>query len=318
MFERIEIMEKLAFFFIDDVIWVFRDLARMKPASLFGTPFMSMLKENHDKYGLTVQLNIFYRTDFFYGDDEFTLADMPDTYKAEFEANSDWLRLAFHAKQEFPDYPYVNATYQDVANNYNAVVNEIKRFAGEKSVANILVPHWLPVSREGCLALRDCGVTITGCSSGEREEYTGDESVLPYGHAQRLLNNRQPETKLFIRKTRDTRIKASICGQNHLSEADYKSTIFKNTSVIDEVTGLRYRCVSGGPCLNLYKDGDDVRTTLEKIIEGGAEYIGCATHEQYFYPDYFAYQPNTPEKFEAMSKTLHDAGYRFITADELK
>ena len=311
-------MEKIAFFFIDDVIWVFRDLARQKPLSLFDNPFMKMLKENHDEFGLTVQLNIFYRTDFFYGNDEFTLSDMPDTYKPEFEANSDWLRLAFHAKQEFPDYPYVNATYEDVYDNYNTIVGEIKRFAGEKSVANILVPHWLPVSREGCRALYDCGVTITGCSYGETEEYTGDQSVLPYGHAQRLLNNRQPETKLFVRKTRDTRIQASICGQNHLSEEDYASTKFKNASVLDEVTGLRYRCISGGPCLNLYKDGEDVRQTLENIIANGAEYIGCATHEQYFYSDYFAYQPNTAEKFRAMSKTLHDAGYRFITADELK
>ncbi len=311
-------MEKIAFFFIDDVIWVFRDLTRQRPASLFDNPFMSMLKENHDKYGLTVQLNIFYRTDFFYGDDEFTLSDMTDAYKSEFEANTDWLRLAFHAKQEFPDYPYVNATYNDVKNNYEAVTAEIKRFAGEGSIANILVPHWLPVSREGCRALADCGVRLTGCTYGKREEYTGDQSVLPYGHAQRLLNNRQPETKLFIRRTRDTRIKASICGQNHLSEEDYESTRLKNASVLDEATGLRYGCIAGGPCLNLYADGEDVRTTLEKIIADGVEYIGCATHEQYFYPDYFAYQPNTPEKFEAMSKTLFEAGYRFVTADELK
>ena len=112
-------MEKIAFFFIDDVIWVFRDIARQKPASLFDTPFMKMLKENHDEFGLTVQLNIFYRTDFFYGNDEFTLADMPDTYKPEFEANSDWLKLAFHAKQEFPDYPYVNGEYEYVKKDYN-------------------------------------------------------------------------------------------------------------------------------------------------------------------------------------------------------
>ena len=42
----------------------------------------------HEATGLKVQFNLFYRTDFFYVMDEFTLADMPDTYKAEFQANS--------------------------------------------------------------------------------------------------------------------------------------------------------------------------------------------------------------------------------------
>ena len=66
--------------YIDDVIWVFRDLARMRPKSMFDNPLLGGLKDAHDRYGLKVQLNCFYRTDFFYGMDEFSLADMPDCY----------------------------------------------------------------------------------------------------------------------------------------------------------------------------------------------------------------------------------------------
>ena len=76
---------KKAYFFIDDVIWLFRDLTRQHPASMFDNFFLKELKKAHDLYGEKFQLNIFYRTDFFYGSDEFTLAEMPDTYKAEFE-----------------------------------------------------------------------------------------------------------------------------------------------------------------------------------------------------------------------------------------
>ena len=65
-------MEKLSYFFIDDTIFVLRDLARQRPASIFDNAFLKMLKSAHDAYGLTVQLNVFYRTDFFYGSDEFT------------------------------------------------------------------------------------------------------------------------------------------------------------------------------------------------------------------------------------------------------
>lgn len=64
-------MEKKAYFYIDDVIWVFRDLTRKRPASLFDNAFLNVLKTAHDRYGLKVQLNVFYRTDFFYGNDEF-------------------------------------------------------------------------------------------------------------------------------------------------------------------------------------------------------------------------------------------------------
>ena len=53
-------MNKKAFFFIDDVIWIFRDLTRQQPASLFDNPFLKALKTAHDRYGLKVQLHVFY------------------------------------------------------------------------------------------------------------------------------------------------------------------------------------------------------------------------------------------------------------------
>ena len=60
-------MNKKAFFFIDDTIWVFRDLTRKQPASLFDNPFLKMLKKAHDEYGLKTQLNVFFKTDVVVG-----------------------------------------------------------------------------------------------------------------------------------------------------------------------------------------------------------------------------------------------------------
>ena len=107
-------MQKKALFVIDDVIWLFRDLTRQRPASLFDNPFLKMLKELHDDFGVKTQLNVFCETDRFYGNDHFSLTEMTDAYKAEFEAASDWLKFGFHARQEFPDYPYINATYEHI------------------------------------------------------------------------------------------------------------------------------------------------------------------------------------------------------------
>ena len=71
-------MNKKVQFFIDDVIFVFRDLAKEQPKSLFDHPYMNMLKTAHDKYGMKVQLNCFYRLSFFYGMEDFDLSEMPD------------------------------------------------------------------------------------------------------------------------------------------------------------------------------------------------------------------------------------------------
>lgn len=57
--------------------------------------------------------------------------------------------MTFHAKQEFPDYPYVNATYADVKAAYKAIHNKVVRFAGEGSRLPALVPHRLPISKAG-------------------------------------------------------------------------------------------------------------------------------------------------------------------------
>ncbi|MBP3591240.1 MAG: hypothetical protein J6K14_02030 [Clostridia bacterium] len=308
-------MKKTAYFFVDDCIWCLRDLARTMPKSIFDVPFLKMLKNVHDAYGLTVQLNLFYRTDFFYGYDEFTLKEVPDTYKAEWEANADWLKLAFHAKQEFPDYPYVNATYEDVKASYMEIINEIVRFAGERSVARAVIPHWLPISKAGCQALYDCGVRIISPSNGKRTEYTGNPDVLPYGHAQRLLHNRQPETMLFTRQTKTKGIASSICAYNHVSEKAHKALMGSFLAVKDTETGLWFKPLGGGPTVN-NSTISDFRPTYES--RNGEEFIGTGTHEQYFYSDYFNYQPDTEEKIMEMARVMRELGYTYITADELE
>lgn len=305
-------MDKRAQFFIDDVIWLFRDLARQRPASLFDNSFMAMLKEAHDKYGLKVQLNVFYRTSFWYGIDEFTLAEMPDCYKAEFES-ADWIKFGFHSLEEFPDYPFVNADYAEVDTLFKKIKAEVVRFAGEQSWANSVTPHWAPISKEGILALRDNGIKVTYTTRGERKEWNGDMQSLPYGHAMRLLQNRKPETGVFTCAWRDKSIADSICAYNHVSEERYAAAVGKWATIPDEETGMQYT-VSVSTTLNLTPLAD----LKEKIGQNiGDEYISIATHEQYYYPDYFAYQPDYADKLFVMSELLHENGYRFVFAEEL-
>lgn len=172
-------MNKKASFFIDDVLWVFRDLTREQPVSLFDNSYMKALKDAHDMYGVKTQLNVFYKTSFWYGADEFSLADMTDRYKKEFEEASDWLKFGFHSMEEWPDYPFINADYELVDKVFKKTYSEVCRFAGEKSFAKAVVPHWIPMSEEGIRALYDNGIRVTYASYGEKVDWDGDQSSLP-------------------------------------------------------------------------------------------------------------------------------------------
>ena len=307
-------MAKKAYFYIDDVIWVFRDLTRKRPASLFDHPFLGALKKAYEEYGVKTQLNVFYKTSYFYGNDDFCLKEMTDAYKAEWESASDWLKLAFHAKEEFPDYPHVNAKYEDVKAIYENITNEIKRFAGEKSIALGITPHWLPMSYEGVKALYDCGVRLLNSTYGEATEYNGDPASLPYGHALRLLNNRQPETKIFSRKSRDVAISNSICAYNHVNPEDFEATFYNLKMIKDEKTGMYFKRFFNSACLNL-TPLDELEDEMNECI--GSELVSLATHEQYFYEEYLAYQPDYAEKIFKMGEVLKKHGYEFFFIEEI-
>lgn len=304
---------KKAYYYTDDTIWLLRDITREKPASIFDNPYLKMIKTAHDRFGLKVQFNLFYRTDSYYGYDEFSLADVTDAYKEEFKANSDWLKFAFHALEEFPDYPHVNATYDDTKKLFKMIEKEVFRFAGEDSFAYTVCPHWLPLSKDAVRALVDCGVKLLDCTVGDPKEYNGDPASLPYGHAGRLLNNRQPETRVFSRGGRDTAIANSICGYNHYNaEVDAMSN--GNDKIMwDSDMGVFFKKYCN-TCLNT-TPYDELEEECKPLAD--LDYIGICNHEQYFYADYFAYQPDHAEKLFKMCEILKGYGFEFVCGEEL-
>ena len=302
--------------YVDDVIWFLRDLARQRPKSIFDHPFMAGFRKVHRETGLKVQFNLFYRTDFFYGMDEFTLAEMPDCYKAEFQAQADWMKFGFHALQEFPDYPWVNADYSDVAKCLKMIRGEVARFAGDSMFARALIPHWVPMSKDGVRALVDGGIKITYATVGRRYAYKGDPDVLPYGHAFRLANNRKPETALYTRDGYMASLAASICGYNHVDHAQNQATRTRNRYVYDPATGMRFRdfCTRPMSCINIH-GLDQLKRDLDVVRD--CEFVGYGNHEQYFFKDYLAYQPEYMEKEMMVARTLRDRGHKFIFMEEL-
>ena len=53
---------------------------------------------------------------------------------------------------------------------------------------------------------------------------------------------------------------------------------------------------------------------MAKVI--GKEFLIHATHEEYWFKDYFAYQPDSREKLLTAVKAVHDAGYQYAFIED--
>ena len=78
---------------------------------------------------------------------------------------------------------------------------------------------------------------------------------------------------------------------------------------------MRFKNLFGdAPVLNLV-DVPTLKKDTRAIL--GRDYLVFSNHEQYFYRDYLAYQPDYAEKIRVMSKMMHDNGYRFMFIEDI-
>ncbi len=161
-------------FTVDDNIRFLLECARGNYESVFSHPYMKMYKRLHERLGVKVQLNLFYECEGF------TLSDMPDSFKGEFKEASDWLKLSFHSRLENVK-PYESSGYGEVYGDAARVNNEIKRFAGEASLAKTTTVHYCRTTEEGRRALTDLGTVgllgLFGTEENPRTSYSLPEAL---------------------------------------------------------------------------------------------------------------------------------------------
>ena len=68
------------------------------------------------------------------------------------------------------------------------------------------------------------------------------------------------------------------------------------------------------PCLNLCTL-ETLRADIGKIL--GKEYLIFSNHEQYFFRDYLAYQPDYSDKIRLMCRMMRENGYTFIQMEDV-
>ena len=138
-------------FTVDDNIRFLKELNERSYPDIFSHPYLEMYRRLHRKYGVKVQLNLFYEAD------DFNLSQMTDNYRDEWLQNSDWLKLSFHSRLEAVK-PYESSGYEEVFEDCQKVHREIIRFASLPSLAKTTTIHYCLATSEGLSALKDNGV----------------------------------------------------------------------------------------------------------------------------------------------------------------
>lgn len=251
-------------FSLDDNILFLRDIARGDYASLFDHWYLGFLREMHEEFGAKVHINIYYETQGF------DLTQFPDRYRDEWQASADWLRLTFHARQNEPAWPYENATYDEMARDYELVTNEVRRFAGEELLSTFTTVHWARAPREACRALRDRGIQgLIGLFSWRSQE--------------------PPRTIYYL-------------------DDDTARHVVKRDAWMDTVEGLTFvvcDCV-----LNNYPlDGIVPHLEQVAESPHTSEMMELLIHEQYFREELPNYQPDARQKVRTALRWVTDRGY---------
>lgn len=259
---------------IDDNIRFMQDIAEHENSysSIFDNAYLNGLRQLHQRYGTKVHLNLFYMT----VDGNFSLSSFPAKFKEEWAAQSDWIRLSFHAYQEFPDAPYKNASFETVKKDCDLVMNEIIRFAGEAVTGPVTTIHWGETTVEGSRALRAAG-------------YKGQ---LGYFN----VDDEQPVVSYYLTVEQRRNMKKRFIWKD-----EQEDIIFIRSSVVVDSKAKKELV----PFLNAYRE-----------IGGLPPYVDFMVHEQYYYPDYIAYQPDYFDKLDTAVRWATEQGYTPAFLDE--
>ncbi|MHC4521390.1 MAG: hypothetical protein ACYTAS_22590, partial [Planctomycetota bacterium] len=252
-------------FSIDENSFFLRDITEKSYASLFDCFYLKRLRELHSKYGTRFVLNIYYTTG-----DGFELPQFSDRYKGQWQDNSDWLKLAFHAYANEPARPYQYASASQLLADLDKVAEEIVRFAGEPTYSPPTVIHWGMVQPSALKPLYERGVRVL---SGYFRRQNGIWDV------NYLLDDARSE---YLSR--------------HDALMDFDSGIvFSRVDIVCNSTPIKRIIPTLEP---LARDPNQV------------EIMDLFTHEQYFWPFYANYIPDHFERLDVAVRWVTEHGYK--------
>lgn len=122
---------------LDDCSSCFNHLVTQSYTSLFDEPLFNYLKNLHEKYNICVSLYVFT--------DNFNVVS--NIYATEFKANSNWLKIGYHALNNTDNLNSVS--YTEAQERYNNFINNAIRICGTNDIidrfprlANYVAPSY--------------------------------------------------------------------------------------------------------------------------------------------------------------------------------
>lgn len=260
--------------YIDDHSFFFRDILQNDYKSIFDCFYLARLRELHRNFHVKINLNCFNSTP----ERDFRLSMFPDKYKSEFEDNRDWLRLAFHSENEFPDIPYQNATPEQLTADFDLVAGELRRIAGSAYTAGLQI-HWADVPADCYPVLAARGVKML-----------------------------QTRGRLRTATTR------KICDY-HLPDAVLEYLADQQGWMHFE-SGLIFYDGSTGGCD--WTPVDKIVPAIRRRIDAPAKshLINIAGHEQYWWPFYKNFVPDIYDRYATAFRFVLDRGYEPIWIED--
>jgi len=261
--------------YIDDHSFFFREICQKNYKSIFDCFYPAKLRQLHREFGVKINLNCFNTTP----ERDFSLSMFPDKYKSEFEDNAHWLRLAFHAENEFPNIPYKDATPEKLAADFDLVAKELKRIAGRAYTAGLQI-HWADVPPSCYKVLADRGVKML------------------------QTRGRTPDSS-----------KRKICDY-HLPDDVLEYLHYQQGWMHFESGLIFYNGFPGSTCewTPVEKIGPSLLARIEDPAK--SHLVNIVGHEQYWWPFYKNFVPDLYERWATAFRFVLDRGYRPIWIDD--
>lgn len=155
-------------FSFDDVAYTLHDLCSSTYDSAFDQPFLHDLRIIHQDTGAVFTLYCFNRCTAL---PDYDIAHLPDRYREELSAASQWLRFGFHAEDDLARY----AETPDVLTAFLRSHDALMHFAGKQSIDTFLRLGFFSGNQSAVDTLHTAGV---------RGLYAADDLRLSYALTQ--------------------------------------------------------------------------------------------------------------------------------------
>ena len=244
--------------------------------------------------------------DFAAHKDYFNLTMMPDTWKAEWEANADWLQLSYHAHNNYPDMPFIVQTPEFVGESIRKMKAEVRRFAGEATLSHSTTQHWGNGFAENMRAFRENGYPIQLASFRVLDD---DMPYLCFYGADGLPAHIRGDAIDAYDRTAETQ-QEGVTAVTY-SQGDTGRDFWHDNR--EDVTFARCDMV-----LNVIELPRIVPWLEAHIsVPQRSGFLTPMIHEEYFYPDYMNYIPDCAERVLTACRFAWEHGYKGQRAEDV-